>query len=89
MMLVITLVMWCIAHGVTTEQCDRWDSYYEKEYAAGRISRKKAPGDDKQCPYYWGHFWGNIVSWLFDKIVHTDITKYRQEADTLMNIKGE
>jgi hypothetical protein len=78
--------LWCLAHGITTEQCDEWDTYYEKMYSLGVKSKKVAPGEDRRCPYYWGHFWGNVLSWIFDHIVGTDINKYRQEADRLMGI---
>jgi hypothetical protein len=56
-------VMWCWLVGCTTEEADKFDLWYESEYASGRISKDKEAGDDRRCPYHWGHMAG--VCWEY------------------------
>lgn len=56
---------WCKLHGVTTEECDRFDEYYEGLYKSGKAPVDKDAGDDRSCPYFRGHQWGK----LFERIV--------------------
>jgi hypothetical protein len=80
-------ILWCIRHKVTTDQCDKFDAYYETMYKQGLISKTKEQGNDKRCPYHRGHVWGNFFSWLFEWVVGIDKQVYRREADLLMQIR--
>lgn len=48
----------CMASGITTEECDRFDAMFEYEYSIGRWPKSVEAGFDKRCPYRKGHIWG-------------------------------
>lgn len=52
--------LYCWWFKITTEQCDRWDSEFEKRYRGGTSPVEMEPGDDPQCPYHWGHLLGCV-----------------------------
>jgi hypothetical protein len=77
---------WCKANGVTTEMADRFDETFEEQYRAGTTDRSVAPGSDSNCPYYWGHFCGNIFDSVAARILKVDEEKMDAECGRLMGI---
>jgi hypothetical protein len=78
--------LYCWLFGVTTEEADKFDIFYEGEYAAGRIPLTSEPGHDRRCPYHWGHMIG--VAWEYVCIYGTfaSFKKYGAECDRIMEI---
>lgn len=61
-------MFWCVWKGITTEQADEFDDYYETLYASGKVPIGNDAGDDPKCPYYQGHQYGimfeRLVCWM-------------------------
>lgn len=78
--------IWCWSWWIATEDCDRFDEFYEAEYAAGRIPRTEEPGCDKRCPYHGGHMLGIAWErfWIF--ISGGGWKKYEAACNQIMGI---
>ncbi len=81
--------IYCWLLGITTEQCDAWDAYYEREYDSGRISKEIEAGDDPRCPYHWGHMAGVVWEYLCIYATFGSWKKYSDECNHIMGITGE
>jgi hypothetical protein len=57
--------LYCKLMGITTEFCDRYDEEFEKKYATGEVSPMVEAGDQTNCPYHTGHFWGCLWERFF------------------------
>ncbi len=79
-------VVYCWLFGVTTEEADKFDSFYEEEYAAGRISPDKEPGHDPRCPYHVGHMLGVIWEHVCIRLTFASMLKYEKECNEIMGI---
>ena len=55
----------CLAAGITTEECDKFDALFEFEYSMGLWPKSVEAGFDKRCPYRKGHIWGS----RFERVV--------------------
>lgn len=80
---------WCWVCGITTQECDRWDTWFEGEYEAGRISKAVEAGDDRRCPYYVGHQFGIVWEYLCIYGTFASWTGYGNACNRLMGIEAE
>ena len=79
-------VFYCWLFGVTTEEADKFDSFYEAEYAAGRISPEDEAGDDRRCPYHWGHMGGVVWEHIVIRVTFASMVRYAEECNAIMGI---
>lgn len=79
--------LYCKLFGVTTEAADAFDELYERMYATGEKSPLEEAGDDRACPYHWGHMAG--VVWEYVCIYGTLASwpKYAAACNAAMDIK--
>lgn len=77
--------LYCKLRGITTEECDNFDALYEEGYADGSIAKEKEAGDDRRCPYHWGHMAG--VCWEYICIYGT-LASWRGYAKDCYRVMG-
>lgn len=78
---------YCIARGITTEECDEFDAMFEKEYEDGRWPVEVEAGFDKRCPYRKGHIWGCRFEWIVMFLLRADKEAEDEECLALMKTK--
>lgn len=79
--------IYCKVFGVTTEVADRFDAFYEQEYEAGRIPKTTEPGDDRRCPYFYGHQLGCIWERVCITLTFANWARYCEECNEIMGIE--
>jgi hypothetical protein len=78
--------VYCANKVITTEECDRFDAWWDEQVKAGVIPAAKEAGFDKRCPYHVGHIWGaraeRFVIWFLagPRINWKDYTKDCEEV---------
>lgn len=77
----------CKHLGITTEECDEFDAFYETQYEQGIIDRSKEAGFDKRCPYRKGHIWGARFERMIVFLLGASWKKYIKDCDDLMQIR--
>lgn len=87
--LVHELVEWiyCKRRGITSDECDRFDRFYEEQYRSKVIPVEKEAGYDKRCPYHRGHVWGDRIAWLVEWLLGVDQKARRKHTAPLLNEK--
>jgi hypothetical protein len=82
------LIEWAVSHqrGVTTEEADAFDQFYEDGYAAGRINPAREAGFDKKCPYGLGHRWGARMERLVIWLLRADFEEYGRVCNEAMSV---
>lgn len=78
---------WCWFWGITTEKCDSFDEFYEREYAEGRIPKTDEPGCDARCPYHWGHMLGIVWERLWITVSGGGWKRYESACNRVMGIE--
>ena len=80
--------LYCWLRGITTEDCDKFDAFYEAEYEAGRIPKTQEAGHDPRCCYHWGHMAG--VVWEYVCIYGTfgSWKAYGDDCNRIMGIEA-
>lgn len=77
----------CISRGITTEECDDFDSLFEKEYEAGVWPKSVEAGHDPRCPYRKGHKWGCRFERLVIFLLLASWNDLNAECDRLMGVE--
>ncbi len=78
--------LYCWIMGIPTEDCDAFDDRYEQGYRRGTIPLTYEPGDDRRCPYFWGHWLGKCWEHVWVRASFCSWRKYLQECDRAMGI---
>jgi len=78
--------LYCKLAGVTTEVCDAWDDWVERQYENGSISKEVEGGDIRACPYYWGHQAGVLWEYVCIYGTFASFEKYEAECNRVMDI---
>jgi hypothetical protein len=82
-------VFYCWLFGITTEEADKFDSFYEQEYEVGRIPKTAEPGCDARCPYHWGHMAGIVWERICIYGTFASWKKYEIECNRVMGIEPD
>lgn len=75
--------LYCRLCGITTEECDRWDSEFEQRYSSGTLPVDIEPGDDPKCPYHRGHWLGCVWERVWIALTLAGWEAYTSECDRL------
>lgn len=78
--------LYCKLLGITTEEADAFDEYYERQYELGTISKIEEPGDDPRCPYHRGHRMGVWWEHLWIYMTGGGWRKYDAACNKVMGI---
>jgi hypothetical protein len=80
------LTEWAITRhqGVTSAECDAFDSMFEEEIRAGRWGVEIEAGFDRRCPYRKGHVWGCRAERLFSWLLGVNWNDYCQACIRLL-----
>lgn len=78
--------VYCWIFGITTEVCDEFDAFYEREYEAGRIHKSVEPGHDPKCPYHIGHMMGVCWEHICIPMLFASWKSYEAECNRVMGI---
>ena len=74
----------CISKGITTEECDAFDTLFEIEYEEGKWPKSVEAGFDPRCPYRQGHIWGTRFERLVMFLIGASRKKLDEECNRLM-----
>lgn len=67
-------VQWCVQNGVTTEDVDKFDDWYEENRASE--DKTSEPGDHPDAPYREGHKYATIVEKTMAEALGVDWDTY-------------
>jgi hypothetical protein len=79
----------CARKGVTTEEVDEWDMWYEEAREMGtapcgcRIAKTSEPGDDTHCPYRDEHAFATKIEKMLIKKTGLSWIKYDKAVNEL------
>ena len=76
--------MWCVAHNVTSEECDAFDECYEQLYETGKAPMDSEPGEAEDCPYHIGHMLGEVQELLSVFDLGTTWKEYGDDCDAVV-----
>ena len=76
-------IAWCIKNGVTSAECQKFDTMWEREIKTGLHKPEEEAGFDKRCPYRGGHVWGSRFERLVCWILGINWKKYCQDCEEI------
>src|SRR5258708_33385114 len=75
----------CKSEGITTEECDAFDTLFEQEYESGKWPKSVEAGFDRRCPYRRGHWWGDKFERLTIFLLGGTWKSYLKACDEAIN----
>jgi hypothetical protein len=78
---------YCWVFHKTTEQCDLFDDWMDREYETGKYPLTYEGGFHPQCPYRWGHWLGVIWEYVCIYGTFASFSKYEAECNKLLGIE--
>ena len=86
LVLIHELTEWsiCRATGVSSQEADVFDRYWESDIKFGLVSIETEAGFSKDCPYRRGHIWGARMERLFCWLLGASWKDYERACNKLL-----